>query len=477
MRVENPINSLLRSIQEQSSPQVRSYHLQVLLFIIDRHWNRIHDTLQQSVMNQLSQWLAADDPVVQSWVFSCLAAVAYEDAQAPPTSSSQSQQSLTTELVPSRDEAFWGPLWTLALRRANVPAVSRAACHLAQTLVTFFDSLPSSSSRVLLSSRKVLGEVESFTRDIDVQGPSHPSESVCMLLMHFLKIANQDVRLYRMQFEDKVLSWLLDSWSFSDGIQMQQLVMKDILSLIEVICGYTRRCELLFDPPLPDCPIVHTLVEEESTRVIRNFALYARLTDSMEMRKPVVNLNVETNATQAVTELTQPRGRERKISVFLVKALESHFMEWEPAMPTEIRLRPEKARQALDAAVAALWFDALVTCNGIQSNRRVVQSAFKIIISIMPHLARSTWSLSEKASVLLALEPLVWCQQLNCWESPDWTAIIPPDEGTGIRSRTLKGLSKEYHHESTDPYSTERLRIQSAIWRHPDVSHCFEFIF
>jgi ataxia telangiectasia mutated family protein len=51
-KTENPILALLDAIQMKSANHVRSYHLQVLLFFIDQHWDIVHDSLKQHIVDR-----------------------------------------------------------------------------------------------------------------------------------------------------------------------------------------------------------------------------------------------------------------------------------------------------------------------------------------------------------------------------------------------------------------------------------------
>lgn len=166
------MTSILNSIRS-SSPPIRVYHLQVLLFFIDRHWYILHDTLQQHVMSILLQCIAHDDSMTRSWAFLCCAAVAHADGDDHALSSSQSPSLSDTPHSP-RDSTTWDTIWTHAVRRANDPSVCRVACHAAHALLLYLNATPNQSIRTPLASHRVLAEIENFAKDLDVQGPSHP---------------------------------------------------------------------------------------------------------------------------------------------------------------------------------------------------------------------------------------------------------------------------------------------------------------
>jgi ataxia telangiectasia mutated family protein len=431
----------------------------------------------------------------------CFAAIAYADINSTtpintslkPTSHSPSRLSFGDH-PRDRDATTWDPIWTHAIRRANVPTVCRAACHTAHTLLMYSHS--HLSAPALLTSNRVLLEIETFTKDLDVQGPAYPYDSVCVFLAQCLRVASQDVRLYRMQLEEKVLSWLVDCWKVgdvggvygraTDGGRMPLYTVRDILLILESICGLSKRSDLVCRLLLPECRIVDTLVEEGRTKVIRDFLLNAKLPT---FRKPgkrgkiklvgsmagmatgagteeemVTNIPIGANSV----DLVQPRGRERKVSAFMLKFLETLVSEWEVIKEDKGHPTAEKARRSLDTAVIALCFESLLALNGTRSNRHVVQCACKLFALATARLTDARWTVAEKALVLLGLEPLTSTGE-DERDGERWEAMLPPGMGTGIKTQTLRTLISD--RESGHAHMTALRRdFQRIIWQSTDVS-------
>ncbi|KAG1770724.1 hypothetical protein EDD22DRAFT_769941 [Suillus occidentalis] len=469
---ENPIASLLHSIQLTTASGVRTYHLQVLLFFIDRHWSCLHkhNKLQEDVMNTLLRFVSVDDPIIQSWAFLCFAAIAQSDGLLSSPAFQLPSVAPWTAVV-ARGSAAWDPVWTHAMRRANVPVVCRAACHTAHTLILH--------SKILLTSQRVLIEIETLAKDLDLQGPAFPYDSVCMFLAQCLRVASQDVRLYRMQLEEKVLSWLLDNWRIGAGQAVKDTSGKsrmplhtigDILGLLESICGTPKRSDLLCRMLLPDCAIVELMEEERKTKVIRDFLLDAKLPS---FRKEAVTAGCDGLIHSSVngeltmdSELVQPRGRERRVTSSLLKAMESLVVEWDTFKETNAHPTAEKLRQSLDAVVTAFAFETLLVWNGMRCNRRVLQSAGRVMSLLAPLLTDARWTADERMLILHALEPLV----VNGEErstNEEWEAMLGPDLGSGIRSHTLKGLKRNL--SERDHSHTVRRLFQRVFWANADV--------
>jgi ataxia telangiectasia mutated family protein len=464
--LENPIIRLLHSIKEGQNANVRAYHLQILLFFIDRHWSILHDSFQQDVINLLLQFVSVDDGTIQSWTFLCLAAIAHIDGSVDVSAEAQ-QSSQTLTKGRSRDPSTWDPIWTHSVRRVNVPSICRAACHAAFVLLTH--------AKKLLTSPRVLLEIETLAKDLDAQGPTFPYDSVCAFLAKCLGVASQDVRLYRIRLEEKVLSWLTDNWRLESGAasksRMALHTVADVLVLLEAICGLSKRSALVCRVLLPDCPITDAMVEEANSIPIRDFLLKARISSFQKATpgdavplSPSPSTEPQAVANGAVG-LAEPIGRERKISNFLLKSLESLIQDWESL---NNHLMAEKARQAIDRAVIAFAFESLLVLNGTRSHRRVMQAAGRLLMAIVPRLAGSKWTIEERALILLGLEPLTAAGEGDR-EFQRWEAMLPPNAGTGIKLETLRMLTSTVGNGRAQNEAFRR-NFQRIIWQDADVS-------
>ncbi|KAG6821445.1 hypothetical protein H0H93_010169 [Arthromyces matolae] len=456
-RRENPVVSLLTSIQHRSSSNIRSYHLQVLLFTIDRHWPVFHPELQNDIINILLQFVSIDDSTVQSWVFLCFASIA------------------TINGSPGVQEATWDSIWTNCIRRANVPPVSRAACHAAYAILTHTRAYTQKSqpSQIPLASSRILFEIETLTKELDVQGPPYPYDSVCTFLSSCLRVSNQDMHLYRMQLEEKVLTWLVDCWQVADFHSKSQSlhVIKDLLILLGGICGFSRAIDLGCRIPLPEGLIVDTLVDEARSKVIKDYILDAQL-PQFEISSKNDGLLVQPLATESQKTLVQPRSRERRITTFLLKTLERLLSQWNDNLP---RATAGSARHSLDMAITALCFESTLVINGMQSDRRLIQCACKVIGGITIVLPDSRWTVAERALISLGLGPLTLFEN-DYDEEIAWDALLPPDQGSGIKSQLLGQLSGTCNTYSNGSIRLPRLNLLKILWQNTDVQSTFQLV-
>ena len=452
---------MLHSIYTQHSSNARCYHLQTLLFFIERYWSLIHHSFKEEVINALLQHVTSDDGVVQSWIFLNFAAIAYAEGFA--TARKPSLNKIDSPMLTS---TIWDPIWTHAIRRANVPTVCRSACHAGHTfLVSLYNQ--TDLSRIFLTSHHVLLEIETLAKDMDVQGPAYPYDSVCMFLSQCLSIASQDVRLYRMQLEDKVLSWLIDSWKMS-GTERTKVSLHgvgDIFILLETVCGLSKRVDLPVHFSLPTCQIVASVIEEHEGKVIRDFLLYAKL-PTFQQNPNAGRSTTANNQAASVTDLqlVAPRGRERRISAFFLKSLESLLSELEVLREN---VTAEMSRRTLDLAVAAITFETLLMFNGTMSNRQVLHTAVKAISMVIPLLNEKRWTVAEKSLVLSALGSIVHhtghSHRRRYWEALSW-----PGTKSGIQEKILSNLTPDGI-SCRGVYSTKRIGFLRLIWQNAEV--------
>ncbi|KIP03419.1 hypothetical protein PHLGIDRAFT_77596 [Phlebiopsis gigantea 11061_1 CR5-6] len=460
VKLEDPVSALLSSIQKEINVDLRTYHLQCLLFLIDRHWSLFHAQLQERIITTLLQFIQYDDAIIQSWTLVCFSAVAYACA----TTGGPEPRHLHSS---TSDSGPWDTIWTYAMRRSNVPRVCRAACHVAHTLLLY--------AKTLLNPNKVLTEIETFAKDLNIQGPSFPHDSVCSFLTMCMRIANQDVRLYRMQLEEKVLAWLTDSWRPTKVWSKRTMpphTVSDVLGLLGTVCNVTRQPYLVCEMILPDCPIAEAMSEEYSTSVIRDLVLYARI--------PPLHTHYPVDVTQEASsppppllttserdhELVPAGSRERRISAFLVKYLEEFSQDLD-ADKTIAKHTVERVRVTLDFTTSALCFESLLVANGIMPNRRVVQAACKAISACLTIVTESRWTWNERLFILASLDPL-FLSEPSWSEVEPWELILPAGPETGIRQDVLRRLSINSDTESRSKVHA-RQDIQKALFSNSDV--------
>lgn len=458
-KLEDPITSLLSAIQTDLNVSIRAYHLQCLLFLVDRHWAVFHTSLRDSIINTLMQFLSYDDSNIQSWVFVCLAAVVHACGTLGGPFPSHIPSS-------SNDSGPWDAIWTHAMRRSNVTRVCRAACHVAYTLLCH--------AKLLLSSSKVLVEIETLGKDLTIQGPSFPYDSVCAFLILCIRVASQDVRLYRLQLEEKVLTWLTDSWRPTktwDKLKMPSHTAGDVVSLLEAVCGAGKQVDLVCEMLLPDSVIVDAVLEDHSTAVIREYVLHARLPPFCPTA-PLDNTRVQGGdsssllpSTNEGLDLLSPGGKERRLSAFFAKQLEEFLQDAEASNGSTV----EKIRVALDFAVVALSFETMLCANGTRPTRRTLQAACKLFCTYMSVVLSSHWTWNERTFLIAALDPLLLAEPSER-DFSSWEMMLSPGDNTGVRRDVLRSLRNGTDTNVRRSIASRR-EFQRLLFRSSDVSH------
>ncbi|KAH9916328.1 uncharacterized protein B0H18DRAFT_884948 [Fomitopsis serialis] len=461
VKLESPVKSLLDLVNHSSVSGIRSYHLQSLLFFIDKHWAILHEELQQQVISVLLQFVSFEGGSVQSWTFLCLAAIAHSIGASLNSSSapgSRPEPSSTTT---------WDAIYAHAMRRVTVASVSRAACHTASVFLLH--------SKELLTSQRLIAEIETLGKDLDVQGPVFPYDSVCAFLDLALRIASQDVRLYRMQLEEKVLSWFVDTWRVGSApkTRLPAHTVADLLMLLEGVCSFSTRSHLICGMPLSDSSIVRATNDHCYTAVIRDFSIQARLPP---WRQRQATTDPDTSSGQnseeqsvALDDLAPPRSRERRISAFLLKAMEELCAVWESSKEASGFITAERVRSCLDVSFLALSYEAILVVNGIQPTRRVVQAACRLIQTVLPQLSEKRWTSEERSLMLGSLHPLVSALQDPAQEP--WETLTSPGSYTGVRRQILSALNTGAGRH--DHYLSVRRQVQRTIFRSAEVQDTF----
>lgn len=437
-RSSNPIVDLITIIKKESlSARKRCDYIQVLFFVIDRHWSEMHEDLQVQISSTLLTLFLYDDLQLQSWVLLCLAAT----VAAPGT---------------KNDSALdWQAMWTQAVYRTSVIGVARAAAHTAHVILV----------KQKIPTHRVLGDVETFASNLVIQGPSYPYDGVCAFLCDCLQLANQDMRLYRLQLPDKVLVWLMQNWSLIGPEWRHQLPSQspsDILNLLQEICGLNSRMSLPTKHLLPESILTDNIMYRHRTNAHRNFLLFHRLQAPHTTERVPSALVTKTFDEFS---LQTPTPLETRVSSLLIRLLEFLMSDWKPPDEgTLLDTTPEKARRTLDLVVVALYFEALLTRGGTQFNRRVLRLVCQLIASVTSYLSESKWKPKEGALILDGLRPLIYYDDVTN-EGYLEDLLLHPNVGSGVRRNILVKMS------SHPPLNDARLvrDLQHIIWKWVDV--------
>lgn len=453
-KFEDPIQRLVSAVSTPGSAvQTDLIALQTLVIFVSRHWIKVSSAVRVEVRQTLIGLLGDSNPELDSWAMICLSTIAAAEGhmgarEAPVTSTNQNQKD-------------WLRLWQHATRRFSNASSCRAAALAMDILL----------STQTLSSATCLGDVENLLADIDLQGPSFPYDSVCSFLTTAMHLASSDIRLYRKEFESKVLRWLSTNWNVLNGTttgfnvktRVEPHAPTDILSLVAKIC----RLETIWPlhpPPwedvLPDSMLSNRLHEEYQTEPIRRFTLYAELGQHVNRASALVQ------RSEAHTDLSLPRGRTHQVILFFERCCRNLLEEW-AATPVLLAATPEKVRRTVDLAIVVASFQALLLVNGVNAALHTTRLASELLDTILPCLSMKSFGMSGQALMWRAFKPLL--QSVSDTFMHPWPALVYPSEASGIRQDILP--THRYHQDEGVPALEDNLyrRLQIAIWSLEDV--------
>ncbi|WVQ63855.1 uncharacterized protein L199_002011 [Kwoniella botswanensis] len=426
-RTENNINSLISSAR-LGTVKNRLLALQVIIFLCNRHLSKLHNEAQLEIRRTMLDLLDEDDEQLQSWTFvglSILAKISHEYLQTDQMESKSLLDSPSSRLAQKKsEETDWKKVWSYAIRKSSNSNVCRTACHAAYTLLQVDK----------LDWAQAIKDIHSLLRNVDIQGPVFPYDSVCALLSLALEMATSDVRLYALGLENKVLSWL-EKCGLVEGprgtSRMEQQTSADILRLFASISGFHHHPlrDITTEEVLPDAVIVDRILEKTKTKPIRDFLLYGTFP-----QEKVKNGDTDqsTESYPQAIGLESLDERARRISTFLSSKLSALATDWESiggaAVPAE------RIRRYVDLIVIALSFQATIQLNGSVPDSDCVHSAIRLLTAIQSTFLSNGYSIPAQHLIWRGLEPLV---HSTIPREDDWPLLIQPDTQSGIRQDLL----------------------------------------
>ncbi|KAK0467046.1 uncharacterized protein EV420DRAFT_1636079 [Desarmillaria tabescens] len=429
----DPMSEILKDIELNS---VLAF--QRLLFIIDYHWSVLHGDLQRRLITLLLGALQVDNSMIQSWAFLCIASIAHADcleSRLPTSGGSSTDRTLIC------DQMVWETIWT--------------NCH-ATALLLHVDSHTHKFTHPPLHAPHILADIETLTKDLEVQGPNYPYDSVCSFLSRCLVMASQDIRCWKLG-------------RIVEG-EMPCYMVKDLIHLLETVCGFSRRTDVVCRAILPVSELVQVVEQEKRTQVIRDFLLDAKLPQFVPSNDGAkASPSYRSEPLPQEIALLAMGHRQRRLSKFMLELLEHIHQKWKVRMEAK---RPHSAtgvRLCLDFAVIAFCFQCSLIHNGMQLDILTIKEAGKVIALLLPLLRETPWTTAEKAVVIQALEPLISTEEPRADDIP-FVDLLPPDINSGIRARVLQDLVSDPQ-QHIDRKRSSRMDFQRIIWRTLEADH------
>ncbi|KAF5328889.1 hypothetical protein D9611_014266 [Ephemerocybe angulata] len=448
-------------IDKQSPLARKIFDLQILLFFVDRHWPVLHEGAQDKILRKLLKMLPTDHVDTQIWIFMNLAAIAFSERHNTPA------------LKPSEDlkarDSIWDTIWSNTIQRTNVPGPCRAACHAAHSLLVGLFRHTPPSGHIRLTPKEVLPTIENFGKNIDVQGPTHPYDSVCMFLRKCLQIAAQDERLHRLHLEDKFCAWFTSTWTAAEAAKGGPLLytVSDTLTLLEAITGLGKQSDLGCRIALPVSPIVESMKEERKLLAIRDYSIFASLPAFVQSRAAELqdayrlsDVGLYPFTSSPNDEPVKPSRCGTTILAFFSKTLKAIDTEWTEKTSNGAHPSVEFTRRALDFAITAMAFEGAFAVNSTVSEIKVSPDAGKLMRTVVTFVKTARWNAEEQFSLLIGLECLV--STSSPLEDAHWDGVAQPDYANDGMARVYYPKAQE------DPMETTRRKrsaLLRAIWQ------------
>lgn len=363
----------------------------------------------------------------------------------------------------------WNHVWTIAMRRLTNPSTCRTAAHLANILL----------EANKIESSIITTSIETFCRDIDVQGPSFPSDSVCAFFTKCLIIASNDVRLFRLRLHEKVFLWLSTTWKPLDGIIRSHTIGQarphadpfsphHLVKLISRICGIDKTIEFPPTRLVPDCAIATMAIDICETSVIRAY---------IEAEVPPYSKDHSSNRSSTTTSITtasfnNSAGIERRVSAYFERMMNGMLSESDDlGLAYWSTMNSDSVRRHLDLVSVVLVVEGLFGFNLIHASDSAINSACSLLSDLAPTLAFRKWRSDERASILAGLDLLFVPFHYN--PSVDYPTLLDPGVASGIPQHLLP---KRSHQSRNFDLSSFPFLLLRTIWEKVNTTQALEEI-
>jgi ataxia telangiectasia mutated family protein len=471
-KISDPLTNLIAATRH-GAYGTRLQALQTIIFLVDQHWEDVHLELQTDIRQQMIALLDEDEPSLQSWAFIGIATLATLPAR--PASASDLEAMIPSPVTQARAlsaETDFARAWTYAIQKTGLVGVYRSACLAAHSLLKY----------AKVDSTIAIKDIGFVLEGVDIRGPPFPLDSACALLDEMLTLARQDVRLYSIGLEAKVVSWFA-KWNAVEGMRGKGRIDQHFLSdILPLLCNSAHLQSPVFYQPstldfLPDCAIVDRVLEEERTQPIRQFSLYGTISDTRDIVSP-------SRAIMALPEVDLSSaafldGLPRRISDTITSFVETFCQTWPAQVEGEARpaIPADRCRRTVDMLVLAINFQATLQANSIRSDSTCIQASLRLLDLLLPVLKSSGYDVISQHLMWKGLEPLIY--SIVPPTPSVWPILLRPNEMSGVRKDILpKG--GELAAEKSEEERAREDDFLVLLWEVADVSsapHCtFAFI-
>lgn len=370
------------------------------------------------------------DAAVQSWAMLLLAEMTRWISKCPEGKSPLSDGHIV-----------WESVWERALKRFYLQGISRAACFLSLALC----------SSQLLDRNRARADLIRVGLEIEIQGPPLPSDAACSLLEEILRVAESDLRTYKSDIPGKVCSRIIGHWqvparavrptrAFSQKPQADPFIARALLHLLNKV-SYGTAVSIDMPPQqivLPDGALTAFWTSRQTSKATRDWFWHATLSMEDTTQRPLSHAPFENPGGQPRTNNIVVR-----LIVWLRKTMETLLGDLEEADEVHwAGMTLERMRGILEVIWLSLAFEAHADLLHVVRSERLGSQATMLLNIVLPRIQQSKWTVSEKASLLQSLSPLLLGSAAH-QDQQNYNVIIRAGQSSGIRRSALSALSGE----------------------------------
>ncbi|WAQ91132.1 hypothetical protein PtA15_14A12 [Puccinia triticina] len=427
-KVESELEIFLQDMQPGSPSAFIVHRIQFLTITVDLHWKNLDYQSRCKITQSVLELLPSDDPMVMNWAFIFFGSMAHCIVLPGSLSSSHRETLLADSSVPNTKD--WEQIWSYAIHRTSNPLCTRAASYAAFCILI--------TNRIPVHA--TYHAIHGFLRDLDVQGPPFPCDSVCVLISECLALASENLQLSAYGLEENVLRWLNKAWpevdrsvatwnSLGGSHQRNRRLLPegfDSQAAFQLLVSITKLPEVTLSTPMevpPDCATTDAFTYIKATQSTRSSIFPCSQYHIPELDAKAYPRTSNVRTSPPADDSSYPHFKP-EISAILRRSMENLSQEFEGG-----QRNIEKIISAVPCSHLQMIIKMLIVAVLFEASCQASDSAFhpesvKSIVSVFDATVRlvgsSKWSPPERARLLTCFEPIIL-------PSVDRSATIPFD--------------------------------------------------
>ncbi|KAK4049560.1 Serine/threonine-protein kinase tel1 [Microbotryomycetes sp. JL201] len=457
-KLESPLSNFLDILTKSSSPAlVVAFRLQMLAFFVERHDRLLQLSTVLSILRAVEICMKHEQPSVQNWAYVVAAAVANKVGSSTP------------ELGTT-----WDTLWSSCVRKVSRAGTSRLAAHAVNILL----------SNGLVSGSLMSASIGAFARELDVQGPDGPSDTVCLFLEWIHAEACTNMRSYHLDVGEKILAWLVNGWNpigsankSTTPLQQNrsncpQLSPNGLLSLL------ARVCSIDFSPHgpevalVPDCDLGTVAIQDSEMKPIQDY-ISGRVPTYCRGDRASASVSAKQRPATVASAIETDQKLERRISLWLQKTLTGILETAEIGADNDaefwIGLSSDIVRRYLDLVSVSLVVEGLFVRSAKRHSKSTVGLAAKILSKLATALGMSKWSPSERAYIVAGLDPIL--APVSSYSAVRLPVLLSPSHASDLPEALLSKRTDDTKSDFAIDFDGRSFSLLQCVWSSREVQH------